>query len=170
MVPRNYEHSFLSALAPTTHVWPHHGPTNKKLRCQLPLLVPPTDEGCHSWLRVNDQLVRLEEGKCIVFDDSFEHEAMNESSTTPRIILIFDIWHPDLSDSEVRFLTYLSRQRQAAWKRLGINTAEEAYASAGNQEETKTEEVIQNTDFYSVITSGRRAKSRVSIEEVWGSG
>jgi aspartate beta-hydroxylase len=39
-LPRPYEHSFLSALSPGTHITPHFGPTNKKLRCMLPLTVP----------------------------------------------------------------------------------------------------------------------------------
>lgn len=39
-VPRQYHHALFSALAPDTHVKPHCGPTNKKLRCHLPLYVP----------------------------------------------------------------------------------------------------------------------------------
>jgi aspartyl/asparaginyl beta-hydroxylase (cupin superfamily) len=34
-----------------------------------------------------------------VFDDSIEHEAWN-SSNEPRVILIFDIWRPELSEEE----------------------------------------------------------------------
>jgi aspartate beta-hydroxylase len=34
-----------------------------------------------------------------VFDDSFEHEAWNEGAGE-RIVLIVDIWHPDLTPSE----------------------------------------------------------------------
>ena len=73
-IPRPYRHSFFSALAPNTHVYKHHGPTNKKLRCHLPLRVPTTPNGGCCWLRVADQVVHLEEGKAVVFDDSFEHE------------------------------------------------------------------------------------------------
>ena len=39
-------------------------------------------------------------GKSYVFDDSFEHEAWHHGDST-RIVLIFDIWHPDFSDEEV---------------------------------------------------------------------
>lgn len=31
---------YMKALAPDTHIKPHNGPTNKKLRCHLPLVVP----------------------------------------------------------------------------------------------------------------------------------
>lgn len=93
----NYHHSFISALAPNTHIEPHNGPTNKKLRCQLPLIVPSDGQ---SWLRVGNVTNILEEGKCIIFDDSFEHEAANESSK-PRVVLVFDIWHPEFTSKEV---------------------------------------------------------------------
>jgi hypothetical protein len=75
-VPRSYQHAFFSAVAPGTHITPHTGPTNKKLRCHLPLLVPP---GGLSRIRVGDETVVFEEGKCFVFDDSFEHEVWNDA-------------------------------------------------------------------------------------------
>ena len=117
-VPRQYHHALYSALAPDTHVKPHCGPTNKKLRCHLPLHIPKitpasdadtaagsvlgaTGPPQSAWLRVGDQYRALHEGKCVVFDDSFEHEACNPSSSEPRVVLIVDVWHPDLSDEEV---------------------------------------------------------------------
>ncbi len=75
-IPRSYQHSFFSAVAPGTHITPHTGPTNKKLRCHLPLIVPP---GGLSRIRVGDDVVVFEEGKCFVFDDSFEHEVWNDA-------------------------------------------------------------------------------------------
>jgi len=100
-IPRNYGHSFISALSPHSHITPHRGPTNKKLRCQLPLVVPRAEDGTSgSWLRVGSDRVELMEGKCVIFDDSFEHEAANDSAG-PRVVLIFDVWHPDFSNSEV---------------------------------------------------------------------
>jgi len=41
-----------------------------------------------------------------VFDDSIEHEASN-TSQEPRIVLIFDIWRPELSDDERRLVATL---------------------------------------------------------------
>ena len=32
----------------------------------------------------------------IVFDDSYEHEAANLSNDKERVILLMDIWHPEL--------------------------------------------------------------------------
>lgn len=101
-VPRQYDHCFFSALAPNTNVTPHHGPTNKKLRIQLPLVVPTDEHGTSmSHLIVAGISIPLQEGKCIIFDDSFEHSARNDHPSKPRVILIFDIWHPDLTNAEV---------------------------------------------------------------------
>jgi aspartyl/asparaginyl beta-hydroxylase (cupin superfamily) len=38
-------------------------------------------------------------GEAFVFDDTIEHEAMNPSDR-PRIVFIFDVWHPQLSPVE----------------------------------------------------------------------
>jgi hypothetical protein len=50
---------------------------------------------------VAGQTVSLQEGRAVLFDDSFLHEAANSSSSEPRVVLIVDVWHPDLSDEEV---------------------------------------------------------------------
>ncbi len=101
VVPWQYYHAFFSALTPGAHVKDHNGPTNRKLRIQFPLVGV---EG--SRLRVGDETRDLEEGKCLIFDDSFNHEAWHDGEKT-RLILIFDIWHPDLTDDEVKFFTVL---------------------------------------------------------------
>jgi aspartyl/asparaginyl beta-hydroxylase (cupin superfamily) len=35
----------------------------------------------------------------LIFDDSFEHEARNPSAET-RVVLLFDLWRPELTDDE----------------------------------------------------------------------
>lgn len=62
-----------------------------KLRCHFPLFV--SDAG---FLRVADEPRPWEEGKMIIFDDSFEHSAINLCSKKERVILLIDIWHPNL--------------------------------------------------------------------------
>ncbi|RYH20003.1 aspartyl/asparaginyl beta-hydroxylase domain-containing protein [archaeon] len=95
--PRGYGHAFFSALSGGTHISAHHGPTNKKLRVFLPLVLQPKQ----AYLTVNHTEIELEEGRAVVFDDSFLHSSRNILSGVPRIALIFDIWHPDLTDEEV---------------------------------------------------------------------
>ena len=83
-----------SKLEPGAHIPPHHGMLNCRLICHLPLIVP---EGC--WLRVGNESREWQEGKLLIFDDSIEHEAKNPSSEI-RIILLFEIWRPELSEAE----------------------------------------------------------------------
>ncbi|XP_056439641.1 aspartyl/asparaginyl beta-hydroxylase isoform X8 [Gadus chalcogrammus] len=81
-----------SVMQPGTHVWPHTGPTNCRLRMHLGLVVP--EEGCR--IRCTNQTRAWEEGKVLIFDDSFEHEVWQEAASY-RLILIVDVWHPALS-------------------------------------------------------------------------
>jgi aspartyl/asparaginyl beta-hydroxylase (cupin superfamily) len=48
---------------------------------------------------VGDQVHHWEEGKCIVFDDTFEHEVWNRTDEE-RLVLLIDLWHPDLTQLE----------------------------------------------------------------------
>lgn len=105
IVPRNYHHCFFSAVVPGTHITPHNGPTGKKLRVHLPLV---GTKGAS--MRVGDETKELEEGKCIIFDDSFNHEAWHNGEQT-RINLIIDFWHPELTDPEVKFFQMLLKAK-----------------------------------------------------------
>jgi aspartyl/asparaginyl beta-hydroxylase (cupin superfamily) len=86
--------AYFSVLKPRTRLPPHTGTTNTRSIVHLPLVVPP---GCR--FRVGSQIRTWETGKAWVFDDTIEHEAGNESDES-RIILIFDIWNPCLSNAE----------------------------------------------------------------------
>lgn len=90
-----------SVLRPHTHIPPHNGMLNTRLICHLPLIVPP---GCR--LRVGNETRDVEYGKTLIFDDSIEHEAWNDSDET-RLILLFEIWRPELSDDERRALAVM---------------------------------------------------------------
>jgi ornithine lipid ester-linked acyl 2-hydroxylase len=79
-----------SYLKPHTHILPHKGYTRMVLRCHLPLIVP---KGNLCGLRVGDQTHYWEEGKLVIFDDSYEHEAWNNSDEQ-RVVLMFDIPNP----------------------------------------------------------------------------
>jgi aspartate beta-hydroxylase len=83
-----------SALAPGARIPPHTGETNARVIVHLPLIVP---DRCK--YRVGYDWREWEVGKCLIFDDSIEHEAINESDEL-RVVLIFDLWNPYLSHSE----------------------------------------------------------------------
>ena len=91
------EHSpetLFSVLRPGSHILLHRGVTNTRLVTHLPLIVPPD---CA--LRVGGEIHQWQEGRCVTFDDTFEHEAWNHSGET-RVMLIVDSWNPDLSEAE----------------------------------------------------------------------
>ena len=93
--------AIFSILEPHTHIPPHNGMLNTRLICHLPLIVP---DKCR--LRVGNHTRTVEEGKMLIFDDSIEHEAWNDSDDV-RVILLFEIWRPELSADEVKALTAL---------------------------------------------------------------
>nr|CAB3223793.1 aspartyl/asparaginyl beta-hydroxylase-like [Phallusia mammillata] len=91
-----------SVMMPGTHVWPHTGPTNCRLRMHLGLVIPKTGDGAR--LRCADEYRTWEEGKVLIFDDSYEHEVWQNAESF-RLILIVDVWHPDITDHEKRTLS-----------------------------------------------------------------
>nr|CCA25777.1 aspartyl/Asparaginyl betahydroxylase putative [Albugo laibachii Nc14] len=140
-IESQYDHAFFSALAPHTHVKKHNGPTNKKLRCHLPLVVQK--DQCR--IRVGDELIKVEEGKCLVFDDSFEHEAWNDDPDHSRIVLIVDVWHPDLTREERRFFNFVRNAELRACKK---------YCKK------------DSSNFYSIIQAGKQSK-KSSHDAIW---
>lgn len=88
-----------SLLRAGARIQAHTGQFNTRLTCHLPLIVPP---GCR--FRVGNEVREWEVGKLLIFDDSVEHEAWNDSEED-RFILIFDIWRPELTEQERRELS-----------------------------------------------------------------
>ncbi len=93
-VPGRSPSVLFSLLRPGAKIPPHHGWFNTRLIVHLPLIVP---SGCG--FRVGNDTREWVEGKAWVFDDTMEHEAWNLSSET-RVILLFEIWRPELTDDE----------------------------------------------------------------------
>ncbi len=84
----------LSLLRPGARIPPHTGMLNTRLICHLPLIVPP-DCG----FRVGGEVREWQEGRLLIFDDTVEHEAWNNSKEN-RLVLIFDVWRSELSAEE----------------------------------------------------------------------
>ena len=90
----NGPEAFLSVLQPGAEIKPHYGLSNIKLTVHLGLEIP---KNCA--IRVGNETQEWQEGKVLVFDDSFEHEAWNHSEEE-RKVFILEVWHPDLSHLE----------------------------------------------------------------------
>lgn len=83
--------AMFSIFEPGKHLPPHRGPYNGVLRLHLGLIVPAA--GNDLGIRVNDQLCHWQEGKVLIFDDAYEHEAWNHTEST-RVVLFVDFVKP----------------------------------------------------------------------------
>jgi aspartate beta-hydroxylase len=83
-----------SRLTPGARIPPHHGLINTRLICHLPLVAP-----AGSRFRVGNDQREWTEGQAWAFDDTIEHEAVNQG-TADRTILIFDVWKPEMTTEE----------------------------------------------------------------------
>jgi aspartyl/asparaginyl beta-hydroxylase (cupin superfamily) len=98
------DHIMFSALNPHARISPHTGPMNGIIRAHLGMVVP---QG--AYIRVGRDERTWQEGKLLVFDDSFEHEVWNHSDFV-RIVLFINFWHPCFAPEEI---PVLERFRQA---------------------------------------------------------
>lgn len=90
--------TYFSEMIGGTHIDKHCGPHNFKLRTQLGIKTPKD-----SFMSLSLEKKQWQEGECFVFDDSFEHEAINMNSES-RIVLIVDVWNQTLSEIEISAL------------------------------------------------------------------
>ena len=93
-VPGRSPSILFSLLRPGARIPPHTGEVNTRLICHLPLIVP---DKCS--FRVGNDTRATIEGRAWVFDDTIEHEAWNGSDRT-RVILLFEVWRPELAAEE----------------------------------------------------------------------
>ncbi|WP_330286934.1 aspartyl/asparaginyl beta-hydroxylase domain-containing protein [Streptomyces sp. NBC_00576] len=90
-----------STLLPGARIEPHCDLWNFSINLHLAVDIP---DGCS--ITVAGETRSWEEGKCLLFDYSFEHEARNEG-TRPRTCLLIDLWHPETTAAERRALVAL---------------------------------------------------------------
>ena len=109
-----------SVLAPHTRIAPHCGTTNLRLTGHLGLIVPPPSSTTTTTttslpknndkhdtqkqqqkqppkcaIQIADEWLTWQEGKMLVFDDSFEHQVVNDTDSI-RAVLLIRFWHPAL--------------------------------------------------------------------------
>jgi len=103
-LPHNGFHICFSRLEPGGTLTPHTGPTNASLTAHLGLVA------CgNSTLWVGGESASYRDDEVLVFDDSYVHWARNNGAEN-RYTLMCTIWHPDLSASERRFLSWAIRE------------------------------------------------------------
>jgi hypothetical protein len=95
-----------SALQPHTHIPAHTGSANVRLLTHLPLILPGPAR-----FRVGNTTREWKMGEAWVFDDTIEHEAWNDADEM-RVILIFDVWNPWLSEGEKTLITAMMQAQR----------------------------------------------------------
>lgn len=83
--------AFFSILEPGKYIPPHRGPFNGVLRYHLALRVPGEAGQCR--IRVGEEVRPWILRQSLVFDDSYEHEAWNDSDGV-RVVLFVDFDRP----------------------------------------------------------------------------
>ncbi|RUX29305.1 aspartyl/asparaginyl beta-hydroxylase domain-containing protein [Mesorhizobium sp. M2A.F.Ca.ET.042.01.1.1] len=86
----------VSFLAPHKHIPPHRGPFRGIMRFHLGLSIPKQPDGRPATIMmINHEERRIADGECMLWDDTFEHEVMNNSDQ-PRVALLLDVWRPQM--------------------------------------------------------------------------
>lgn len=103
-----------SVLQGRQRIPPHFGVSNTDSTVHLPIVI--TED---SAIRVVDEVYHWEQGKLFAFDDAFDHESWNDSSEA-RVNLLFEAWHPDLTDDEQLAIaaTFDAREAWNATRRI----------------------------------------------------
>ena len=86
----------VSFLAPRKHIPRHRGPFRGIMRFHLGLQIPK--EACGrpaTIMMIDDNEYRISDGECLLWDDTFPHEVMNNADE-PRIALLLDVWRPHM--------------------------------------------------------------------------
>jgi aspartate beta-hydroxylase len=100
--------AFFSILRAGTQLPAHFGQANYKLTAHLPLIIPP-DCG----IKVGGETRNWTLGQCLVFNDTFLHNAWNNSQQD-RAVLIFEVWNPHVEAAEIAAIQMLY-QRLNQW-------------------------------------------------------
>lgn len=117
--------AMLSILSPRKHILDHRGPYKGVLRYHLGLIVPQAKEQCR--IRVGDEIRHWEEGRSMIFDDTFNHEVWNDTEET-RVVLFVDVLRPlpfpeslisGLIVKAIAFSPFVldAKRNQQAWER-----------------------------------------------------
>lgn len=127
-----FGYCFFSTLAPQSSISAHSAPMNLRLRLHLPLLVPESSavgDGApaknngmagstatpNCGIRVSSTIRCWQPGTALVLDDSYDHEVWNHTNEK-RVVLLVDIWHPDVTMEERESITAMFRHaKEQGW-------------------------------------------------------
>jgi ornithine lipid ester-linked acyl 2-hydroxylase len=87
----NLEAAFFSILEPGAHLKAHYGAYSGLVRIHLGVKVPEPSAAVR--IKVGRETIHWREGACVIFDDTYLHEAWNETDS-PRVVLLLDVLRP----------------------------------------------------------------------------
>jgi beta-hydroxylase len=129
--------AMISILSPRKHILDHRGPYKGVLRYHLGLIVPQDAEACR--IRVGDDFRHWQEGKSLIFDDTFNHEVWNDTDET-RVVLFVDVMRPlpfpesAINEGIVKAIGYSpfvldAKRNQEAWEQRYLERRRERQGS-----------------------------------------
>jgi len=130
------DHVMFSALNPHAHIPPHTGPMNGIIRGHLALVAPGG-----AYIKVGPGERTWEEGKVLVFDDSYVHEVWNHSPNV-RIVLFMNFWHPCFSTDEIAVL----ERFRAAYERSPLGRVHEDNQAAQRAHDVAMQAIARGTE------------------------
>eukprot|EP01130_Rhizamoeba_saxonica_P003228 TRINITY_DN1381_c0_g1_i1.p1 TRINITY_DN1381_c0_g1~~TRINITY_DN1381_c0_g1_i1.p1 ORF type:complete len:377 (+),score=67.18 TRINITY_DN1381_c0_g1_i1:556-1686(+) len=95
-------YTYFSKIQPGTKITPHCGPCNLKIRIQIPISTSP---GCT--LTVGNETHEYRQDKIFVLDDTYIHSVSNDSGEE-RVVLLVDVWNPQLTQHQIDILLDLN--------------------------------------------------------------
>ena len=119
---------YFSIIYPGTQIGSHCGPSNLKRRYHLTI-----EEAENAKIRAGNEWRTWQRGKCLILDDSFEHEVQHNGDKR-RVVLIVDCWHPDLTEKEREFLTHLHQ----IWQKPTRKAAEKQSSNQVKDQQKQT--------------------------------
>ena len=135
----NLQTAFFSILGPNYHITPHRGVSKTIMRVHLGLIVPKDRENCT--IRIADEIVAWEEGKAFVFDDTYEHEVLNNTGEE-RVVLLFDFDRPMRFWGRLLHKTFVTGLKLTAYYRepkKNIASIEDRFEAAVKRAQDMTE-------------------------------
>lgn len=123
--------AFFSILAPGKHIPEHRGLYKGFIRYHLGVKIPQPNTQCG--IKVDGETRHWEEGKSLIFDDTYLHEAWNDSDEI-RVVLFMDILRPlkfpgnilnDILLSLIKRSSFIqdAKENQEAWEQRFEETA-----------------------------------------------
>jgi beta-hydroxylase len=148
--------AMISILSPRKHILDHRGPYKGVLRYHLGLIVPRDAESCR--IRVGQDIRHWQEGRSLMFDDTFNHEVWNDTDET-RVVLFVDVLRPlpfpesAINSAIIKAIGYSpfvldAKRNQEAWERKFLARRAQRIsdrAPGAGQTETETEPSASQT-------------------------